>query len=98
NDQLGAQYGGFLTTCKEQLGQNAPHANLKACVAQRCDAVFTSRGLHDLADGCHWFVNWLQAADNPNIRYKEVECPSELVNDSGMDRRSRNDMSNACGT
>lgn len=86
-----------MTACKDQLGWSASHASIKACVAQHCDSVFTSRGLHDLADGCHWFVDWFQAADNPNIRYKEVECPAQLVGDSGMDRRGRNDMSNACG-
>ena len=36
---IGAQYGGFLASCKQQLG-GANHAALKNCVMERCTSVF----------------------------------------------------------
>jgi hypothetical protein len=97
NSELGVQYGGFLAACKQEIGWNASLSEYKSCVAQRCDNVFASRGLTELYQGCMWFVDWFEAADNPALKYKEVACPDALVNGSGMDRRPLNDISNACG-
>lgn len=97
NGELGAQYGGFLSKCKQQHGYNASLDTYKSCVAQQCTSVFGSRGLKDLEAGCRWFADWFQAADNPALKYKEVACPAALTSESGMNRSSRNDMSNACG-
>ena len=97
NSELGAQYGGFLTACKAQYGGNASHDTYKNCMRNKCESVFGSRGLNDLAAGCNWFVDWFEAADNPSLKYKEVACPAALSGDSGMDRSGLNDISNACG-
>lgn len=96
NDELGVQYGGFLAACKNELGYNASLQQYKSCVANRCNSVFNSRGLTELYQGCMWFVDWFQAADNPNLRYKEVACPSELTGQSGIDRGFLNDINNSC--
>lgn len=96
NSELGAQYGGFLSACKSQLG-SSNHAALKSCVVNRCDSVFGSRGLTEMQQGCHWFADWFEAADNPALKYKEVACPAALTGESGMNRSGRNDISNACG-
>jgi hypothetical protein len=48
-------------------------------VAAKCESVFGSRGLTELYNGCMWFVDWFQAADNPDFRYTQVDCPQELV-------------------
>jgi hypothetical protein len=80
--ELGAQYGGFLSACQTGGG----YAAAKSCVASRCSSVFGSRGLTELAAGCSWFVDWFQAADNPSLVYKEVACPQEITNKSGMVR------------
>ena len=32
----------------------------------------------DLRKGCIWFVDWYQAADNPNFRYEQIQCPSDI--------------------
>ncbi len=77
--ELGQTYGGFLATCKQQ-GNASDHSALKSCVMQKCTSVFESRGLTELFEGCKWFVDWFQAADNPALRYAEVACPSELTN------------------
>ena len=97
NSDLGVQYGGFLAACKQELGYNASLSQYKSCVAARCQKVFGSRGLSELQAGCQWFVDWFQAADNPALKYKEVACPSALTSLTGMNRSSRNDISNACG-
>jgi len=97
NQELGAQYGGFLSACKDELGYNASLEQYKSCVTNRCDSVFGERGLDELQAGCHWFAEWFEAADNPALRYQEVECPAELNAGSGMDRSSLGDISNSCG-
>jgi len=93
NSELGAQYGGFLTQCKDQGGS---HDQVKSCVRNKCSSVFGSRGLDEMQEGCEWFVDWYEAADNPNIRYREVSCPSELTGQSGMDRTALGDIQNSC--
>lgn len=91
--ELGATYGGFLTACQ---GQGGSYEQVKTCVRDRCDSVFGSRGLTELQDGCHWFVDWFEAADNPNLKYREVACPAELTGESGMDRSSVGDIDLSC--
>ncbi len=86
NEELGEQYGGFLSKCFNEIGHDAENQALKECVRRQCDSVFGSRGLSDLEAGCNWFVDWLHAANNPRIAYQEVECPSELQNLSGLRR------------
>lgn len=74
SSQLGARFGGFLAACPgEDLNSR------KSCVAARCESVFGSRGLTELYNGCMWFVDWFQAADNPDFRYTQVDCPQELI-------------------
>ena len=96
NEELGAQYGGFLSACKQEIGYNASLSEYKGCVAQRCNTVFGSRGLTELQEGCLWYAEWFEAADNPSLKYKEVACPAELSNLSGMDRDVLDDVNRAC--
>ncbi len=93
--ELGQQYGGFLAACKQNLGYSASKEAYKSCVRQRCTQVFRSRGLSELEAGCSWFVDWFEAADNPNLRYREVACPAELQRISGMARAGS--APNSCG-
>lgn len=76
NSQLGEQYGGFLSTCKQQ---NPDYEAAKQCVRDKCDQIFASQGLSELHDGCMWFVDWFEAADNPSFVYQSVDCPAELT-------------------
>ena len=84
SSELGATYGGFLTTCKQQVSAT-DHQALKTCVMQRCSSVLEAEGLTELAAACKWFVDWFQVADNPALKYAEVPCPAELMN-RGMRR------------
>jgi hypothetical protein len=96
NAELGAQYGGLVAACKQELGFNASLAQYKACLTGRCNSVFGSRGLTDLQKGCQWYADWFEAADNPALKFKEVPCPAELTSRSGIDRGPLNDIKNTC--
>ena len=39
-----------------------------------------------LKEGCYWRFDWFQNADNPDIQFEQVQCPSELLNVSGCKR------------
>lgn len=62
----GAQYGGLLTTCNGD----------KSCLIQKCNSEYTNT---NLKNGCLFLANWLDAADNPHHSFKQVVCPSELL-------------------
>jgi hypothetical protein len=62
---LGAQYGGFLTEC------TGTHAQRKDCVRQECNKIPAGQA----REGCLWFVDWLQIADNPKFTSQVVNCP-----------------------
>lgn len=87
----------MLTACKQSLGYSASLTEYKSCLTQKCNNVFGSRGLTELQQGCLWYADWFEAADNPALKYKEVACPAQLISGSGMDRGPFNDVSKACG-
>ena len=62
---LGAQYGGFLTNCTGSLSAK------KDCVRQQCMKIPSGAA----RDGCIWFVDWFQAADNPKFTSQATDCP-----------------------
>jgi hypothetical protein len=62
---LGAQYGGFLTNCK------GDHATRKECVRQNCNKIPAGPA----RDGCLWFVDWFEVADNPKFTSQATTCP-----------------------
>ena len=47
-----------------------------------CQAAFGN--FPDLMDGCEWFTTWFAAADNPDLVYQQVTCPSEITAVSGV--------------
>jgi hypothetical protein len=71
--QLGEQYGGLLADCERESNYDA--SRYKACLTTKCN-IFTNS---TLKEGCLWLANWMEAANNPNILYKQVECPQYLV-------------------
>lgn len=81
NSLMGAQYGGLLTACQQEIGDyNAPAATFKQCVANKCTAAFGGDAkFSNLLRGCQWFVDWFETADNPTYLYKAVECPAHLL-------------------
>ncbi len=71
NVDIGATNGGILTSCKD-----------KACVTQKCQAAFN--GKPQLIEGCKWFTDWFNIADNPEMVFKQITCPAEITSRSGM--------------
>lgn len=82
---LGAQYGGFLTQCQSSVDRNNLDA-LKTCVRNKCNTIFSASKFAMLKQGCLWFVDWYQCADNPIVTSVEVACPAALSAISGMTR------------
>ncbi len=70
---LGIEYGGIRAGCEGSL------ESIKTCVRNKCQTLFGSRGLEDMQEGCLWYVDWFQAANNPNFRVETTTCPSELT-------------------
>jgi hypothetical protein len=33
--------------------------------------------------GCNWVTGWFAAADNPQMLYKQIDCPAEITAKSG---------------
>jgi hypothetical protein len=83
--ELGAQYGGLLSACQDQVGYQ-DLAALKSCLKSKNDSLFRARGLTQMAAGLDWFIDWYQAADNPNVIVTEVPCPSAITANSGFVR------------
>lgn len=65
-NDLGGQYGGFLNACS-----TGTHAQKKECVRQRCNSVPAGSA----RNGCLWFVDWFEIADNPNFTSEPTNCP-----------------------
>lgn len=72
NAPLGVTYGGFRGTC----GSN------KDCILAMCEKAFGNRP--DLMQGCNWYLNWFENADNPSVLYVKVPCPKEIKDISGI--------------
>lgn len=85
-NELGERYGGLLSSCKEEIGYDRTSNEYKSCLTNKCSSVFGSRGLSTLEQGCLWYADWFEAADNPALRYQEVDCPDALVSKTGMSR------------
>jgi glycosyl hydrolase family 45 len=62
---LGATFGGFLTEC------TGGHSAKKECVRQQCAKIPAG----DARDGCLWFVDWLEVADDPKFTSQPTDCP-----------------------
>lgn len=67
-NDLGEQYGGFLSECTDQ--HNGFEAR-KACVRDGCMKIPAGAA----REGCLWFVDWLQIADNPRFTSQPTDCP-----------------------
>jgi len=75
-DQLGANNGGFLSTCQQELHDyDKPAKEYQDCVKKKCNAIFSKSEHKDLLRGCLWFADWYMTADNPTYIYKKVDCP-----------------------
>lgn len=77
SSDMGERSGGIYTTCENRLGADASVEQFKQCVTEGCNKAFS--GNETLLQGCMWFVNWYETANNPITLFKQVECPQYLV-------------------
>ncbi|MBN2714730.1 MAG: hypothetical protein JXX14_02680 [Deltaproteobacteria bacterium] len=72
---LGDQYGGWFTQCRNQNAGNNQGA--VDCVKNKCNSNFS--GKSDLLEGCLFWAEWAKVADNPSFNFAKVNCPSEIT-------------------
>ena len=75
NVDLGSTYGGLLSEC----------AGDATCMKGKCSSVFGGLG-SALKAGCDWFTGWFSSADNPQLVYKQVTCPSQITSKTGLSK------------
>lgn len=63
----GASHGGFLTTCNYS----------KSCLIDMCNKEYANNT--NMRNGCLFLANWMNAANNPEVKFVQVECPSALT-------------------
>ncbi|MCL2207468.1 MAG: hypothetical protein FWB90_05145, partial [Fibromonadales bacterium] len=83
--ELGIGFGGLLGECVDvdlpKLGIDYYKASMEwfqNCVREKCIRLFSNKQKQFL-DGCLFQVDWLMAAMNPTMIYREVECPKYLA-------------------
>lgn len=77
---MGNNLGGLISSCQSKHGWDADITVLKECVRGKCDNLFgKDPALHDLWEGCIWFIDLMHAVDNATFTYKEVPCPEVLT-------------------
>jgi hypothetical protein len=80
NSRLGDQYGGLMLQCAQQ--NNYDYSLYPACTVNACQSLFVNSPT--MAAGCEFIINWMKGANNPDLTYKQVSCPSQLRNMSGL--------------
>jgi hypothetical protein len=69
---LGATQGGFVHY--PDICYSGSLDDRKACVRQKCNLIPAGTA----RDGCLWWVDWLQLADDPNFRFEPIACPPDI--------------------
>lgn len=78
--QLGVQFGGLMLQCEQQDNYN--YAQYEACTISACQTLFANSATMEA--GCEFIINWMKGANNPNLMFTQVPCPSQLTSMSGL--------------
>ena len=80
-----AEAAGARVVAVATRGYGAALSTVQSCLRNKCNSLFTdAKGLGKLRAGCLFYADWMMAADNPKMIYKEVKCPDDLVNRSAL--------------
>jgi len=71
NSQTG---GGMLRDC--EIETDYKPAKYVECLTKKCNTAFANDP--KAREGCLFLANWMNAAGNPLLEYREVECPMAL--------------------
>jgi len=84
--QLGVTFGGLMLECEQQ--DNYDYSEYEACTISACQSLFGTSGGNassaTMEAGCEFIINWMKGANNPNMMYTPVTCPSALTSVSGL--------------
>lgn len=78
--------GGWLGTangCASQFSSSFTWGQQDGGVSNRSQCATLPSALQS---GCYWRFDWLMNVVNPDVRFKEVSCPSVLTNITGCIR------------
>ncbi|KUI72492.1 Putative endoglucanase type K [Cytospora mali] len=79
----GGGVGTFQNGCTKQFGQPFP-GQPDGGVSSR--ATCGELPTQSLRNGCYWRFDWFKGANNPNVNFTQVRCPSQLTSRSGCKR------------
>ena len=71
------------SSARGRYDNEACYEATKQCVRNMCDEAFAPAEFSRLRQACEWFHTWYAAANNPKIRYRKVECPRGVFEDTG---------------
>ncbi len=71
----GATYGGLLTSCLDANANNTGD-KIITCLTEKCNKSFSNDAV--AKKGCLFLAEFMFAANNPEVTYREVECPNVL--------------------
>ena len=73
---------GLYDGCSSQYGQALPGQQYGGVSSRdECDQM-----PEPLKEGCYWRFDWFKGADNPDVNWKLVKCPRQIVDISGCGR------------
>lgn len=78
--QLGATFGGLMLTCEQNDNYN--YSEYTSCTTSACATLYANS--MTMQTGCDFIVDWMKGANNPNVMYTQVTCPSALTTVSGL--------------
>ena len=67
---------GYFSGCLSQYTGSYSWGQQYGGVSNRSDCANLPLNIQD---GCYWRFDWFMNADNPNISFKEVPCPTDLT-------------------
>lgn len=78
--ELGVQFGGLMSQCEQS--DDYDYSEYTACTISACQSLFANSSTMEA--GCEFIINWMKGANNPNLMYTQVTCPSQLTSVSGI--------------
>ena len=84
---------GLFDGCTAQYGQPLPGQQYGGVSSRsECDSSSMPQALKA---GCQWRFDWFKGADNPDMTFEQVKCPSQLTGVSGCTRNDDGSFPNA---
>jgi hypothetical protein len=72
---------GLFNGCKSQFGNDWGETYGGVSSREQCEQLPNA-----LKAGCRWRFDWFKGANNPNVSFKPIECPSALTQRTGCRR------------